>query len=1159
MLFLLLLLDLAAAVRLLSIFDDFLEIKLFSWYKLISAMLGINLICLLVHLNLKYFFSFSYRLADDYVLVSASLVGISFSLVSIVLLNIQFRFSLYESLYMRGLYNEATDVILKQERNIEKIYVPQSSLSTKCLVYLATLYLNIGQSEKAKSVISDRLYVVGQSKRTQSSEATALHLKMLLAKAYMSDRQYEEAGSVIAEISHLAKEGESDIFVAEAQTLKAAILLSREQYQQAFKLKDLASKQFQQLMQKWESTARKYKEIRQGNVLYFTERRNLIAISFYVFCSLVAFALTMFPIFNSVFPYVILGAGFFAFYFLLSCAGFYLNSLELSNSNRNSAVARYCTAVSVEIDLYKKAGDFRSAYNSITEIDALISNCTYNTKREEKLEFAQLYLEAASVYFSESKIYQQPASNKRKLKEIAAKYLHRALYIYEAETSFITYAFSIHRHNYIRSLLQETSVSLELEQIDITEATKRFSVIYENVRNDKSGTALLIYVNHMLEFIADQLLLGNYFYVRELFLEVEELIEGKPVGYGTIAELSFIQSQFSLSDGDITQALMFGREGVAQAMNDLLLVLPVISEKHRISMIERVRFFINRLISLSFDSKNDTFVEVEKLFEIVVRSKSLTSEVLLRQRISLPDIGSYNLSERVEILNQLKRKIASIYTKGIGPAESFASYSEKMSRLKARVQKLEAELSREYPELNLKREILDINRYVVAEALPKGSVLVEIVLVDLLGSKAGLNSQISPSETLYYLAFVLNSGQSENINVVNIGQAIVIDEMIHSFKDAIVNSRKKERRTISLVDLPGSEQESVSIKCLRLGVALREKVFDPFLSLIGNKKHLFITPDGQFWSFSFGLLMIEADTYLLDRYKITYLTSSREVLTFSKRCNRKTNPPVVIADPAFDHIVNQPEGSAKEDKLTREERAKSYIRKTQPQYLKQRNITFNRLSAFAVEGEKIAAVLGVAPTMSEKATKEFLQSVESPIILHIATHGFFIEDDSYLRKDVASAASTSIINRDIHPLLESGLALAGANSSHHSESTKVSADSNGIITAEEVSQLSLIDTNLVVLSACGTGLGKVYIGEGVFGLRRSFFVAGAKSLIMSLWSVPDEETKDLMVNFYSRIVQGETFSEALQNAQKDVRSIKPAPYFWGAFVYQGNPDTVLIE
>jgi CHAT domain-containing protein len=113
---------------------------------------------------------------------------------------------------------------------------------------------------------------------------------------------------------------------------------------------------------------------------------------------------------------------------------------------------------------------------------------------------------------------------------------------------------------------------------------------------------------------------------------------------------------------------------------------------------------------------------------------------------------------------------------------------------------------------------------------------------------------------------------------------------------------------------------------------------------------------------------------------------------------------------------------------------------------------------------------------------------------------------------------------------------------------------DGILTAEDVSAMDLLDTKLVVLSACETGLGEVHTGEGVFGLRRAFVLAGARSLVMSLWKVPDDATRELMEDFYHRVLTGQACADAMRDAQVAMKSKYPDPYFWGAFIFQGDPS-----
>ena len=138
-------------------------------------------------------------------------------------------------------------------------------------------------------------------------------------------------------------------------------------------------------------------------------------------------------------------------------------------------------------------------------------------------------------------------------------------------------------------------------------------------------------------------------------------------------------------------------------------------------------------------------------------------------------------------------------------------------------------------------------------------------------------------------------------------------------------------------------------------------------------------------------------------------------------------------------------------------------------------------------------------------------------------------------------------------MLRSGLALAGANTWLKAGNLPEEAE-DGLLTAEDVTGLDLLATELVVLSACETGLGQVHVGEGVFGLRRAFVLAGAKTLVMSLWKVPDEQTRELMEDFYRRLLAGQGRAEALRQAQLAMKAKYPDPFYWGAFICQGDPS-----
>ena len=142
-------------------------------------------------------------------------------------------------------------------------------------------------------------------------------------------------------------------------------------------------------------------------------------------------------------------------------------------------------------------------------------------------------------------------------------------------------------------------------------------------------------------------------------------------------------------------------------------------------------------------------------------------------------------------------------------------------------------------------------------------------------------------------------------------------------------------------------------------------------------------------------------------------------------------------------------------------------------------------------------------------------------------------------------------------MLRSGVYLAGADRALQGAASEDKLD-DGVLTAYEATQLNLQGTELVVLSACDTGLGETQNGEGVFGLRRALQEAGAEAVLMSMWKVPDQDTHELMKLFYEKWLAGEGKPQALREAQQELRAVvrqrygKDSPYYWGAFVLVGR-------
>jgi len=188
--------------------------------------------------------------------------------------------------------------------------------------------------------------------------------------------------------------------------------------------------------------------------------------------------------------------------------------------------------------------------------------------------------------------------------------------------------------------------------------------------------------------------------------------------------------------------------------------------------------------------------------------------------------------------------------------------------------------------------------------------------------------------------------------------------------------------------------------------------------------------------------------------------------------------------------------------------------------------------------------------VEKSASEDQVKSLSSPKIFHVATHGFYTPA---ITQDELAELTESEARMTENPLLKTGLLLSGAGDILNKTNYNYNLES-GILTAYEAMSLNLDQTDLVVLSACQTGLGDIANGEGVYGLQRAFLVAGAKVLIMSMFKVDDEATQKLILSFYRKWITTNNLRQSFVNAKKELRVDYPEPYYWGTFMMIGLED-----
>jgi CHAT domain-containing protein len=304
---------------------------------------------------------------------------------------------------------------------------------------------------------------------------------------------------------------------------------------------------------------------------------------------------------------------------------------------------------------------------------------------------------------------------------------------------------------------------------------------------------------------------------------------------------------------------------------------------------------------------------------------------------------------------------------------------------------------------------------------------------------------------------------------------------------------------------------------------------------------IYFSPDGVYNQVNLTTLKNpETGKYLLETNNIHLLGSSRDLIEFGE-----DKPiPVSTLKKQKAYLFGSPSYGLEETGDT------DGTRSANLSYLQEAigsNVTWAALPATKVEVENINKMLTskrIADSVfvGEKASEEQVKALRSPAILHIATHGYFVKEYS---GKIETTKDYMIKEALKDPFQRCGLAFAGCSD------PKPNAE-DGILTAAEAMNLHLDETELVVLSACETGLGDIVNGEGVYGLQRAFQQAGAKTIVMSLWKVSDEATQLLMDSFYKYLLKGKPKREAFALAQKELRKQFPHPYYWGAFVVVGE-------
>lgn len=538
-----------------------------------------------------------------------------------------------------------------------------------------------------------------------------------------------------------------------------------------------------------------------------------------------------------------------------------------------------------------------------------------------------------------------------------------------------------------------------------------------------------------------------------------------------------------------------------------------------------------------------------RIWAAVARSRGLVTEMAAeRMRVVAHSAGGSSVALVQEYVAAVDA-LARLLVRGEAGGESGHTLAAAMERR----EQAERELAAACPVLETRRARERLSLAAVAAELPEATALVSFVRYRPDPVASGGRFATTRRVTPHYLALVLAVG-SRTVQNVPLGPAPVVDDLVAAWLEEASFGAGAAGRS------PG--QSLLAYR--RAGRELRRAVWDPVARHLGEARMVLIVPAAHLHLVSWGTLPVGRAGYLVEAGPLVHLlTGEHEVLAEPGPVGSGL---LALGGAAFDaEVVPVATG-------TGEPGIAGVLRGGWMTCENHRNVRFGPIAASALEAREVAELWIQASRESETgeavvlsgaaATEDALsRSSSGRRIIHLATHGFFLDGEcgpaSGGERGIGGIApavpETERGSTGIPPL--AGLALAGANRRHDGAPGK----EDGVLTAEEAALLDLAGTEWVVLSACDTGRGRVHLGEGVLGLQRAFRIAGARTVIMSLWGVADEPTREWMKALYTaRLMEGRDTAASAAEASRRVlaerrtRRASSHPVTWGAFVAAGD-------
>jgi len=651
----------------------------------------------------------------------------------------------------------------------------------------------------------------------------------------------------------------------------------------------------------------------------------------------------------------------------------------------------------------------------------------------------------------------------------------------------------------------------------------------------------------------------------ERALAIRENILGS--NHPRVAELLINHARLLAESGRTEAALADAVSGESMSRDHLLLTARTTSERQTLVYASKRAAALNLLVSMGVQHKGEDSLATAA-WDSIIRSRALVLDEMLQRRKSTGPSTDPEIKDLVENVNRTTAQLAGLIVRGPNP-EDAVPYPVALDDARKAKERAEFALAAKSEKYRQQRAWNHAGFDDVAAVLPPNTALVAFVRyqgIELAKPKDGKSPLPLNVSSPSYAAFVL-PGSGASPVLLPLGDAARIERAVARW-----------RETVTQVGLAAGREWGVGeLTYRKAGADLRRVVWDPIAAHLGGAATVFIVPDGALSLVTFTALPAGEKRYVIeDARTIHYLSAERDLLTPNEASSG--GGLLALGNPDFgERRLFAALGAARSGATpVTEEGTANVFRGSRSVCGSFQSMRFQPLPASVQETNEITRIWNyrvnvahglravrdpteVAQVFTGRAANEtmFKRSAGGHRVLHIATHGFFLGGDCASALDSPTtgraAAESGAVTRE-NPLLLSGLAFAGAN---HRESAGPDED-DGILTAQEISTLDLRGTEWAVLSACDTGTGEIRAGEGVFGLRRAFQLAGARTVIMSLWPVEDEATRQWMTALYRhRFGEGKTTAESVNDASRELLQQRRArgqsthPFYWAGFIAAG--------